>query len=89
MVKWCPTITIDRVQTCPGVAKELEAGHAVSRRFVCQAQVMKRRSTKIIGCIWRHTFRKQSAERLDVTLVCGSVDGCHRVTPGEGHTKST
>ena len=34
-------------------------------------------------CIWRHTFRKQSPERLDVVLACGIVygPGCHRVGP--------
>ena len=33
--------------------------------------------------IWRHTFRKQSPERLDVVLACGIVygPGCHRVGP--------
>ena len=46
---------------------------------------MKRSSTYLLinECIWRHTFRKQSPERLDVVLACGIVygPGCHRVGP--------
>ena len=46
---------------------------------------MKRSSTYLLinERIWRHTFRKQSPERLDVMLACGIVygPGCHRVGP--------
>ena len=46
---------------------------------------MKRSSTYLLinERIWRHTFRKQSPERLDVMLACGLVDGpgCHGVGP--------
>ena len=76
---------IGRLQICPRVAKELEAGRAITLIFliITQAQAMKRSSTYLLinERIWRHTFRKQSPERLDVVLACGIVygPGCHRV----------
>ena len=40
---------------------------------------MKRSSTYLLinERIWRHTFRKQSPERLDVSVARGIVYGCH------------
>ena len=84
-VKWSVPFRIGRFQICPRVAKELEAGRAVTA-IITLAQAMKRRfcyikSMFIIDCIWRHTFRKQSPELLDVPGACGFVYGCHRVRP--------
>ena len=81
-------MTIDRLQIRPSVAKELEARREVIRSVVTRAaQAVKRRPSYTIDCIWRHTFRKQSPERLDVTIVCGNVYGPHRSDhPGEGQT---
>ena len=87
MVKWAVPISIGRFQICPRIAKELEAGRAVTA-IITFAQAMKRRfsyikSMFVIECIWRHTFRKQSPELLDVPGACGFVYGCHRVRPRE------
>ena len=80
-MKWSVPFRIGRFQICPRVAKELEAGRAVTA-IITFAQAMKRRfgyikSMLIINCIWRHTFRKQSPELLDVPGACGFVYGCH------------
>ena len=80
IVKWSVPFRIGRFQICPRVAKELEAGRAVTA--ITFAQAMKRRfgeikSSFMIECIWRLPGFKQLAERLDVTGACGMVYGCH------------
>ena len=86
-MKCCHSASTGRIQICPRVAKELEAGRAITLIFliITKAQAMKRSSTYLLinECIWRHTFRKQSPERLDVVLACGIVygPGCHGVGP--------
>ena len=56
MVKWAVPISIGRFQICPRIAKELEAGRAVTA-IITFAQAMKRRfsyikSMLMIECIW-------------------------------------
>ena len=82
-MKWRVPYNIGRFQICPRVAKELEAGRAVTVALVAQA--MKRCLTYLFtsDCIWRHAFRNQAPERLDVSAACGIVYGCHRVRPRE------
>ena len=86
-MKWSVPISIDRFQICPSVAKELEAGRGITLKKTTPVQPMKRRlpAILIIACIWRHTFRKQSPERVDVTGACGNVYvfHCHPVSPRE------
>ena len=88
-VKWSPPIpsrtSIGRFQICPRVAKELEAGRAVTA-IITSAQAMKRRfgyikSMFIINRIWRLPGFKQAPELLDPTAERGFVYGCHRVRP--------
>ena len=80
-VKWSVPFRIGRFQICPRVAKELEAGRAVTA-IITFAQAMKRRfgyikSMLVIDCIWRLPGFKQAPELLDVTAACGFVYGCH------------
>ena len=87
-MKWREPNNIGRFQICPGVAKQHDAGLMVERSaFNISAQDMQRCSfpilIDIINCIWRHIFRKQPPERLDVSVACGIVYGCHRVRPRE------
>jgi len=85
MVKWAVPISIGRFQICPRVAKELEAGRAVTA-IITFAQAMKRRfsyikSMLVIECIWRLPGFKQAPELLGLTAERGFVYGCHRVRP--------
>ena len=84
-VKWSVPFRIGRFQICPRVAKELEAGRAVTA-IITLAQAMKRRfgdkkSMFIINCIWRLPGFKQAPELLDVTAERGFVYGCHGARP--------
>ena len=45
MMEWCITYIIRRFQICPRVAKELEAGHAVTRNAATKTQDNSR-------CFW-------------------------------------
>ena len=64
------------LQIRPSVAKELEAGDAVARSPLAFAQGMKRRSFEgNIDCIRQDSFCKDSAERPNIRVARGSVDG--------------
>ena len=82
-MKWSVPFRIGRFQICPRVAKELEAGRAVTA-IIMYAQVMKRRFGSFRDPIWRLSGCKQSPERLGVTFAYGMVYGWHhRVRPRE------
>jgi len=67
---------LSSLQIRPSVAKELEAGDAVAG--IAFAQGMKRRSFEgNIDCIRQDSFSKDSAERPNIRVARGSVDGSH------------
>jgi hypothetical protein len=68
-----------RFQICPGLAKDFDAGHAVTvGPRIILAQNMKSCSIgRLLGCIWRHSAFKHSAEGSNISKLCGIVDGAH------------
>jgi len=80
MVQYCIPLWASpdsRFQICPGLAKELEAGHAGTLVEVVPyvKYINKRRSTVSVEFMWRRSLIEESAERRNVPFACGLVDG--------------